>query len=58
MERLTGGSKLVGGIHFLSIIRRHFLACEDIAGGSELSAVVTFFVKYRGPFGGSLMSGG
>ena len=32
-----------GSIHFLCVIRRHFLACEDIAGGSELSAVVTFF---------------
>ena len=33
--------------------------CEDIAGGSELSAAVTFFfAKYRGPFGGSQMSGG
>ena len=28
---------------FLSVIRRHFLACEDIAGGSELSATITFF---------------
>ena len=28
---------------FLCVIRRHFLACEDIAGGSELSAAVTFF---------------
>ena len=28
---------------FLGVIRRHFLACEDIAGGSELSAAVTFF---------------
>ena len=43
-----------GSIHFLCIIRTHFLACEDIAGGSELSAAVTFFfTKYRGPFGGS-----
>ena len=32
-----------GSIHFLCVIRRHFLACEDIAGGSELSAAVTFF---------------
>ena len=32
-----------GSIHFLCIIRRHFLACEDIAGGSKLSAAVTFF---------------
>ena len=32
-----------GSIHFLCVIRRHFLACEDIAGGCELSAAVTFF---------------
>ena len=30
---------------FLCVIRRHFLACEDIAGGSELSAAVTFFSR-------------
>ena len=29
-----------GSIHFLCVIRRHFLVCEDIAGGSELSAGV------------------
>ena len=34
-----------GSIHFLCVIRRHFLACEDIAGGSELSAAVTFFSR-------------
>ena len=34
-----------GSIHFLCVIRMHFLACEDIAGGSKLSAVVTFFSK-------------
>ena len=28
---------------FLCVIRRHYLACEDIAGGSELSAAVMFF---------------
>ena len=28
---------------FLGVIRRHFLACEDIAGGSDLSAGGTFF---------------
>ena len=38
------------GFNFLCIIRRHFLACEDIAGGSELSAVVTFFHKIQRPF--------
>ena len=32
-----------GSIHFLCVIRRHFLACEDIAGGSNLSAGGTFF---------------
>ena len=32
-----------GSIHFLCVIRRHFFACEDIAGGSELSAAGTFF---------------
>ena len=30
---------------FLSEIRRHFLACEDIAGGSELSVTVMFFSR-------------
>ena len=34
---------------FLCVIRRHFLACEDIAGGSDLSAGGTFFAKYRSP---------
>ena len=34
-----------GSIHFLCVIRRHFLTCEDIAGGSELSAAVTFFLR-------------
>ena len=34
-----------GSIHFLCVIRRHFLACEDIAGGSELSAAVTLFSR-------------
>ena len=50
-----GGSQLAGGVFiFLCVIRRHFLACEDITGGSELSSAVTFFfAKYRGPFGGS-----
>ena len=28
---------------FLCAIRRHFLACEDIAGGSDLSAGGMFF---------------
>ena len=30
-------SQLAGGVFiFLCVIRRHFLACEDIVGGSEL----------------------
>src|SRR5215216_4872595 len=48
-----------GSIHFLCVIRRHFLACKDIPGGSELSAGGTVFLaKYRGPSGGSQLSGG
>ena len=34
-----------GSIHFLCVIRMHFLACEDISGGSELSAAITFFSR-------------
>ena len=38
------GSQLTGGVFiFLCVIRRHFLACEDIAGGSEPSTAVMFF---------------
>ena len=38
-----------GSIHFLCVIRRHFLACEDIAGGSLLSSsprtVISLFLS-------------
>ena len=34
----------------MCVIRRHFLACEDIAGGSGLSAAVTFFHEIQRPF--------
>ena len=37
---------------------RHFLACKDVAGGSQPSGGNVFFVKYGGPSGGSLLSGG
>ena len=37
---------------------RHFLACEDVAGGSQQSGANVFFAKYGGPSGGSLLSGG
>ena len=48
-----------GSIHFLCVIRRHFLACEDIAGGSKLSTAVTFFSRNtEALFGGSQMAGG
>ena len=39
-----------GSIHFLCVIRRHFLPFEDIAGGSKLSAAVTFFCEIQRPF--------
>ena len=42
----------------LRVIRRHFLACEDVAGGSQQSGGNIFFVKYSGPSGGSQLSGG
>ena len=37
---------------------RHFLACEDVAGGSQQSGGNYFSVKYSGPSGGSQLSGG
>ena len=37
---------------------RHFLACEDVAGGSQQSGGNVFFAKYSDPSGGSQLSGG
>src|SRR3989337_1171112 len=37
---------------------RHFLACEDVAGGSQQSGGYIFFMKYGGLSGGSPLSGG
>ena len=39
-----------GSIHFLCVIRRHFLACEDIDGGSDMSVGGTFFCEIQRPF--------
>ena len=36
----------------------HFLACEDVAGGSQQSRGNVFFAKYGASFGGSPLSGG
>ena len=36
----------------------HFLACEDVAGGSQQLGGKGFFAKYGGPSGGSPLSGG
>ena len=47
-----------GSIHFLCVIRRHFLACEDSWWVRHVSWGHVFFTKYRGPFGGSQMSSG
>ena len=47
-----------GRIIFLPVILTHFLACEDVPGGSRQSEGKHFFVKYGGPFGGSLLPGG
>ena len=43
---------------FLPVIWTHFLACEDVAGGSQQSGGNIFFMKYGGPSDGSLLSGG
>ena len=45
-----------GANHFFA--RTHFLACEDVAGGSQQSGGNVFFTKYSGPSGGSQLSGG
>ena len=37
---------------------RQFLACEDVAGGSQQSGGNVFFAKYCGPSDGSPLSGG
>ena len=47
-----------GRIIFLHVIWTHFLACEDVAGGSQQSGGNVFSVKYSGPSGGSQLSGG
>ena len=45
-------------IIFLSVIWTHFLACEDVAGGSQQSGGNIFFHEIRLPVSGSLLSGG
>ena len=58
-ENVARGSQQSGGeSFFLPIIWSHFLACKDIAGGSQQSGGKCFFVKYGGPSGGTLLSGG
>ena len=53
------GPSWQGVFIFLCAIMRHFHACEDIVGGSDVSAEGTFFfAKYGGPSDGSLLSGG
>ena len=34
----------------MCVIRRHFLACEDIAGGSDMSVGERFFHEIQRPF--------
>ena len=43
---------------FFPVIWTHFLACQDVAGGSQLLGGNIFFTKYGGPFSGSPLSGG
>ena len=52
------GPSYQGVFIFLCAIRGHFLAWEDVAGGSQQSAGNVFFTKNGGPFDGSQLSGG
>src|SRR3989337_2651556 len=47
-------------IYFLPIIRRHFLACKDVVGGSQLSGagIRRHFLSCEDIRGGSQLSGG
>ena len=56
-ENVAGGSQQSEG-RIVFFARTHFLACEGVAGGSQQSGGNVFFVKYGGPSGGSLLSGG
>ena len=49
------GPNSQGANHFFA--QAHFLACKDVAGGSQQIGGKHFFVKYGGPSGGSLLSG-
>ena len=42
----------------MPVIWTHFLACKDVAGISQQPGGNVFLVKYDGPAGGSLLSGG
>ena len=46
------------GVNRFCFARTHFLACEDVVGGSQQGGGNVFFAKYSGPFGGSQLSGG
>ena len=48
------GPSSQGGLSFFGT---HFLACEDVAGGSQQSGANIFFTKYGGPSGGSPLLG-
>ena len=47
-----------GRIIFLPVIWTHFLACKDVAGGSQQPGGNVFFAKYSGLSSGSLLSDG
>ena len=53
-----GPSSQGGESFWFFFARTHFLACEDVAGRSQQLGGNVFFAKYRGPFGGSQISGG
>ena len=58
MGRCSCWVPAVRGESFCFFAQTHFLACEDVAGGSQQSGGNVFFMKYGGLSGGSPLSGG
>ena len=58
VRRCSWWVPVVRGANRFFFARTHFLACKGVAGGSQHSGGKRFFVKYGGPSGGSLLSGG
>ena len=58
VRRCSWWVQAIRGVNHFFFARTHFLACEDVAGGSQQSGGNIFFAKYGGPSGGSPLGGG